>query len=310
MTIQQLQYIVALDEYRHFVRAAESCFVAQPTLTLQVKKLEEEIGVAIFDRSAHPITPTQMGEKFIGKAREILREVQSLKNLVNEERNALSGTYRLGVIPTLAPYLLPIFLKEFSDAHPEIQLEIKELQSEEIIQRLNQGKLDMAILATPLEENGLREIPLFYESFLVYAHPEHPILEKKKLSAKELDDNGLWVLDQGHCFRNQVLNICEKAGQLNASSQLSFESGSIETLKNMIKGYSGYTLIPELAVDFDRDDTFIRRFQSPQPAREISLVVHNSFSKDLLLQHLRKSILDQVPDSFLKNEKYSAINWR
>ena len=222
----------------------------------------------------------------------------------------MSGTYRLGVIPTLAPYLLPIFLKEFSDAHPEIQLEIKELQSEEIIQRLNQGKLDMAILATPLEENGLREIPLFYESFLVYAHPEHPILEKKKLSAKELDDNGLWVLDQGHCFRNQVLNICEKAGQLNASSQLSFESGSIETLKNMIKGYSGYTLIPELAVDFDRDDTFIRRFQSPQPAREISLVVHNSFSKDLLLQHLRKSILDQVPDSFLKNEKYSAINWR
>lgn len=310
MTIQQLQYVVALDNHRHFVKAAESCFVAQPTLTLQVKKLETEIGVAIFDRSSQPIVPTSMGERFIVKARYILKEVESLKELVNQDRNELEGTYKIGVIPTLAPYLLPLFLKAFTEDFPKVYLEIREMQSEEIIKSLLHDKLDIGIMATPLEENYLREIVLFYEPFSIYAHQDHPISKKKELSGDAIREKGLWLLDKGHCFRNQVINLCDKDEQLTATKRISFESGAIETLKNMIQRFSGYTLIPELAINPQTDTPFIRPLPSPQPAREISLVVHRNFTKELLLNSLRKVINEAVPEHFKKNQRFYTVNWR
>lgn len=310
MTIQQLKYIVALDTHRHFVKAADSCFVSQPTLTLQVKKLEEEIDLVIFDRSTQPLSPTPMGEKFISKARQILREIDELKAMLHEDKNLLSGTYRIGIIPTLAPYLLPLFLKDFSDTHPEIHLELKETQSEEIIRSLQNGTLDIGILATPLDESNLREIPMFYEPFLVYAHEEHNILWHDKIKASEINEKGLWLMDQGHCFRSQVLNICNRVDLLQTSDKISFESGSIETLKNMIQNYSGYTLIPELAVNMKMDKNYIRHFNDPQPAREISIVVHKSFTKELLLTRLRKSVIETVPKHFRKNSRFFTVKWR
>ncbi|MBL3655197.1 hydrogen peroxide-inducible genes activator [Fulvivirga sediminis] len=310
MTLQQLQYIVALDTHRHFVKAADSCFVAQPTLTLQVKKLEEEIGINIFDRSTQPIAPTLMGERFIIKARQILREVAGLKEMVNQELNEVKGKFKIGIIPTIAPYLLPLFLKNFSDDHPDIYLEIKEIQSEEIIAGIQNNTLDIGIMATPLSESHVREIPLFYEPFLVYAHRDHLLLKKEAADPANIERKGLWLLDKGHCFRNQVLNICDEERHNNTETRISFESGSIETLKNMIQSHSGFTLIPELAVHPSYDNDFVKRFKEPQPAREVSLVVHNSFTKELLLSKLRKYILKGVPDGFKKNERFITVKWR
>lgn len=310
MTLQQLQYIVALDTYRHFVRAAESCFVAQPTLTLQVKKLEEEINLMIFNRSEHPLSPTPMGEKFILKARQIIKEVDNLKEMVNQDRNELEGTFKMGIIPTLAPYLLPLFVKSFTDDHPKIKLDIKESQSDQIMAGILNGSLDFGIMVTPLNESYIREIPMFYEPFLLYANRHNPILLKEKIRADNMREKGLWLLDKGHCFRNQVLNICDKAHLLSASERVLFESGSIETLKNIIQNVSGYTLVPEMAVNKLTDPPFIRRFEEPQPAREVSIVTHISFTKELLLTNLRKLILQHIPNDFKKNNRFITVDWR
>ncbi len=309
MTIQQLQYVIALDTHRHFVKAAQSCFVAQPTLTLQVKKLEEEIGIQLFDRSSHPLKPTRMGEQFIQRSRQILRDVEQLKNFVNEDRNDLSGEFKIAVIPTLSPYLLPLFVSDFATSHPDIKLQIVEQQSEHIISNLYAGKIDIGIMATPLNESALREIPVFYEPFLVYGNLEHPILSAENIKAETLDGKDLWILNQGHCFRNQILNLCDKAKQWNGDHQLSFESGSIETLKNMVRKMSGYTLIPELSFE-ENDKPHVRRFIDPEPAREVSLVVHQNFTRELLINNLRKSILENTPENFRKNNRFLTVNWR
>jgi len=180
MTLQQLEYIVALDTHRHFVNAAESCFVTQPTLTLQIKKLENEMGTLIFDRSKHPIEPTETGRQIINRARQILREVNGLKDYVNTEKDNLSGTFRVGVIPTIAPYLMPRFLKDFSDKNPDINLKIREMESEQIIHDIKHDLLDIGIMATPLDESNIREVPLYNEPFLLYIAEQHSLFTKKK----------------------------------------------------------------------------------------------------------------------------------
>ncbi|MTB51426.1 hydrogen peroxide-inducible genes activator [Lewinella sp. W8] len=309
MTLQQLQYVIALDTHRHFVRAAKSCFVAQPTLTIQLKKLEEEVQMAIFDRSQQPIRPTPMGEIFILKARQILGEVEQLKALVNREKETMEGQFRLGVIPTIAPYLLSRFLPEFMQQHQKTQLNIQELQSEDIITKLKKGELDIGLMATPIKEKSIREIPLFYEPFLVYANRENDILEKTEVSATDLRAEELWLLGQGHCFRKHSLNYCQLE-QEPRDRNLVMDAGSIETLKNMIQRLSGYTLIPHLSFDEEKDGKNCLRFADPQPVREVSLVVHQHFTKELLLTELRKSITRNVPEAFRKNDRFLTIEWR
>lgn len=310
MTLQQLEYIVALDTHRHFVNAAESCFVTQPTLTLQIKKLETEMGTQIFDRSKHPIEPTKIGTTIIESARQILRGVNGLKDFVNMEKDDLGGTFRIGVIPTVAPYLMPRFLKGFTDANPKIKLVIREIESEQIIHDIKNDLLDIGILATPLEESSLREMPLYNEPFLIYAAEQHPLYLKQKVKPTDLPVKGLWLLNQGHCLRNQVLTICSQR-QNAQNNNLSYESGSIETLKNLVKNHTGYTLVPELSVSESiASDNRIKRFAAPQPTREISLVVHQSFNKEALLEHFRKAILENIPNHFNKVKTYNRIKWR
>lgn len=308
MTLQQLEYIVALDNHRHFVRAAENCFVTQPTLTLQIQKLEDEMGTQIFDRSKQPIEPTSLGELVILKARQILREAMQLKELVNEQKDGITGTFRLGVIPTLAPYLIPRFLKQFSSKYPKTRLVIREMESESIIQGLKNDLIDLGLLVTPLEENSLRELPLFNEPFLVYSSESHPYYVKKEIKPEDISDKGLWLLNQGHCFRNQVLNICNSRS--SAGGNVAYESGSIETLKNLVKWNMGYTLVPELAVTHELDNPMLKRFTSPEPIREVSLVVHNSFTKEALLGKLRDEILQSIPSHFSKGKKFIQVKWR
>ncbi|RKD86539.1 hydrogen peroxide-inducible genes activator [Mangrovibacterium diazotrophicum] len=309
MTIQQLAYIVALDDHRHFVKAAESCLVAQPTLTLQVKKLEEEVGLTLFDRTKHPLQPTPMGEKFIQKARSILREVNELKEIVNTDKDELEGSFVLGIIPTLAPYLLPRFVRRFCDEHPKIKLEIKEMQSVHIITSLKSNLIQMGIMATPVDDNAIKEIPLFNEPFLVYANPGHPLLEKEYVDQKDIVGDGLWLLNEGHCFRNQVMNICSMQTKAAAHPGLSFESGSIETIKNMVRSDMGYSLIPELSVNEQIDRDLVRRFKAPELTREISLVAHHSFTRSVLLDHLRKSIVAGIPSTFKRNTNVARVKW-
>jgi len=310
MTLQQLQYVVALDNHRHFIKAAKSCHVAQPTLTLQVKKLEDEISVLLFDRTSKPLKPTPLGALFILKARQILRDIDHLKSLVNDDLNQMEGNFKVGVIPTLAPYLLPLFLVEFSKAFSKIKLEIMEMQSEQIINDLENNLIDIGLLATPLNERDIREIPLFYEPFFIYSNDENPILKnKEKVNPKELKPEGLWIMGEGHCFRNQTLNICQ-FDKTEPTRNFKLEGGSIETLKRIIHRSSGYTLIPALSYHRATEKDNVIRFSEPQPVREISLVVHKSFTKENLLIELRKSILKNVPDSFSKNKKFMRVEWR
>jgi LysR family hydrogen peroxide-inducible transcriptional activator len=309
MTLQQLKYIVALEAHRHFQRAAESCFVAQPTLTLQVQKLEEELGIQIFDRTEFPIQPTELGHKIIEQAKKALYCAEAIYSITKNERDSLDGTFRLGVIPTVAPYLLPLFIKSFTESHPNTHLEIREMQSERIIDALKTNDLDLAIMATPVDMVELREIPLYQEPFLLFAQPHHELMSLKRIKAENLKADEIWILDEGHCLRNQVLNLCESSQGID-NQGFSFKSGSIETLKNMIKYHSGYTIIPELASRLSDDKKFIRRFEDPQPTREIGLVCHQNFARQQLLNKLKESIQSCLPEEISQIKGYYSLKWR
>ncbi|QDO93160.1 LysR family transcriptional regulator [Formosa sediminum] len=307
MTLQQLQYVIALDTYRHFVTAAEKCFVTQPTITIQVKKLEEEIGFLIFDKSKFPLKPTDLGEVFILKSKEILREVSELKNMVNIELENLEGEYRMAVIPTISSYLIPLISGSISKKYPNTILKIEEMESDHIIKALQKKEIDIGILVTPLNEPFIRETKLYNEPFIFYGHKDFFNTEKQTISIEEIEHlKNIWLLEKGHCFRNQVLNIC---GQLENTKNIQFKSGSIEALKKMVDNYGGFTLVPEMAIH-STDLGLVIPFSEPKPIREVSLVTHHTFSKDVLLDALRVEILEHTPKAFEKNERFIKINWR
>jgi LysR family hydrogen peroxide-inducible transcriptional activator len=311
MNIQQLEYIVALDTHRHFVTAASHCHVTQPTLSMQVQNLEKELEVVLFDRKKSPMEPTPSGVKVIAQARQILREIQLLKDSVKEERSRLTGEFRLGIIPTLAQYLVPLFLIDFVNKHQQTNLLIEELQTDQIVHRLRQGQLDLGILVTPLDDDSIREIPIFNEPFLVYVSHDHPLFGKAEVRAEELEDGDVWLLNQGHCFRNQVLNICNMQEQNCSRRGFAYESGSIETLKRMVDRHYGYTLVPELSVlDEVGNNPVIKRFAAPEPVREVSLAVHRSFPKEALLQTLRAEILEKIPERMRIGNRKKRVGWR
>jgi LysR family transcriptional regulator, hydrogen peroxide-inducible genes activator len=294
MTIQQLEYIVALDTYRHFVTAADKCFVTQPTLTMQVKKLESELGIKIFNRCFKPLRPTREGEKVIKHAYRVLKEVNQMKDYLKNRKKELSGDFRLGVIPSLAPYLLPLFLPAFIEKYPKVRLKIFEKETGNIIKAIREDSLDLGLLVSPLETPDLAEYPLFEEPFLVYLPDNHPLLDMEVVPASMLYAPDMLVLTEGHCFRNQMLNIC---GEKNASGFI-YESGSIETLKRMVDKGVGYTLVPELSVENELSAFRVRRFASPEPVREIALTYGYNFANHLMIEHLADSIMESVKGRF------------
>ncbi len=308
MTLQQFEYVVALDKYRHYVTAAEHCFVSQPNLTMQVKKLEEEIGVRIFDRDKKPLQPTEIGEEVIIRARQILRESRQLKEFVNHEKEIMEGEFTIGIIPTLAPYLLPHFLPIFMKENPGVHLKIQELQTSQIISQLDNGIIDIGILVTPLKETSIREIPVCYEPFLLYLPKNHKLLNQKLMLAEDLDPSEILVLDEGHCFRDQALSIC-KGAKYSSSIGFDYQSGSIEALKNLVQNGVGYTLVPELSVLNELKSQHVRRFSNPEPVREISIVVHNSFIKESIINKLKETMQIVVPKRFLQQQEMVEITW-
>lgn len=305
MNFAQLEYVVAVDNYRQFFTAAEKCFVTQATLSMMIKKLEDELGVKIFDRSRQPVKPTREGEEVILRARQILAEANSLRTYAQDLRGEISGELHLGVIPTLAPYLLPLFLKSFTERFPALKIYIKELVTDEIINKLRTGELDMGLLATPLNEPMITEHPLFYEEFFAYASKHEKLSRKKYLLPKEIYLDSLWLLEEGHCLRTQVFNLCELKHKDNASKGLHYQAGSIETLINLVDRNDGITIVPYLATLTLKptQKKNLREFAKPKPVREISLVTAKNFARVKLLEHLKKNIMDVIPQSMLSPEK-------
>lgn len=307
MTIVQLEYAVAIDTYRSFVLAAQKCFVTQPTLSMQVQKLEEQLGVKLFDRSRQPIVPTEIGVEIIEQARKIISESNKIKEIIGDRNNEISGELKLGIIPTVAPYLLPKVLGNFLIKYPKVNLNITELHTDVIIQQLKLGMLDCGILATPLAQPTLVETPLYYENFVAYLSKISPLFKKKALIPTDLDDDQLWLLNEGHCLRNQILNLCKHKQNNN---QLEYNSGSIETLIRMVDVNNGITILPELCLqDFSTQKLDkVRYFKSPEPSREISLVTHQNFVKKRLISALKDEVLDTISKRMKSKKKKEIID--
>ncbi len=310
MTLQQLEYILAVDAYKQFSTAAEKCFITQPSLSAMIQKLEDELGVKIFDRSKQPIMPTAIGSDIIAQARLIVNESEHLKQMVKDHTETVAGELRLGIIPTLAPYLLPLFLKDFSEKYRDLKLNIIELTTENIIAQLKKGVLDVAIMATSSKDNQLLEDPIFYEEFVVYAPNENAVLKKQYLLAEDIDANRLMLLQEGHCMRTQVINLCALQKTQSSLSNITYEAGSLETLKRLVETHSGITILPILAIlDMTEDQLqYIRFFKPPAPVREISLVTHRSLAKKRLIALLKDAIGDNLPQSIKQIKKKRIID--
>lgn len=308
MTLTQLEYLVALDTHRHFVQASEKCFVTQPTLSMQIQKLEDELGVKIFDRTKQPVIPTEIGTRILAQARVVLREAGLIRQLISEQKDTMTGEIRIGIIPTLAPYLLPPLFKNIREKYPQVKLVIKETITEEVMQELKNNRLDCGIVVTPLKDASIKEDILFYEELFVYVSKKNALHDKKYVLPTEIDPSQLWLLEEGHCFRSQVLNLCE----LRKYSEVHFkyETGNIETLKRMVDKSDGLTILPELAVmEFSKPQlALVKRLKEPSPAREVSLVTHRDHLKTKLIQILKAEILALVPKGMQKLNKKKVVD--
>lgn len=311
ISLIQLEYIVAIDNYRHFAKAAQACNVTQPTLSMQLKKLEEEIGVEIFDRNKQPIIPTTIGVALIQQARTVLKEHQLFLQHAQNFHATIEGTLKLAIIPTIAPYLLPFFISSFKKKYPNIKLRIIELTTEQIIQALHKDELDAAILATPLHEPNIIEVPLYYETIKVYAQKKHPLLSRQFVVPNDIVRDDIWMLAKGNCFRAQVINLCTSNKKLD-EEQLVFESSSLETLKKMVDIEGGFTLLPELAyLDLPaRKLEQIIAFKQPEPIREVSLIYSRTAAKQRILSALQEEIQINIPQELVQHHKGKVVEWR
>ncbi len=309
MTFTQLEYIVAVDTYRHFAQAAAKCFITLPTLSMQIHKLETKLGTKIFDRDKQPVLPTAAGIEIIEQARKILAERDLLQEIVDAKKNIVKGELKIGVIPTLAPYLLPLFIPAFTSHYPHVKLIVSELTTTQIIAQLREGKIDAGILATPLGEKGIKEDVLFYEEMVAYISRKNAAHKKRYVLPKDIDPDKLWLLEEGHCFRSQMLSLCELRKATHEGSNFEYEAGSVETLRRMVELNDGITILPELSTMgmIKKQTELIRTFKDPAPVREVSIVTHRDFVKKRLVEILKKTILASLPDKIKKNKKTGIV---
>ncbi|MDT0607087.1 LysR substrate-binding domain-containing protein [Croceitalea rosinachiae] len=291
MTITQLQYVLAVAEYQNFTLAAEKSFVTQPTLSMQVQKLEDELDILIFDRSKKPISITEVGKKIVAQAKNIVAEAGRIKDIVDQDKGFIGGDFTLGIIPTVMPTLLPMFLSTFIKKYPKVNLIIKEQPTNTLIKNIQDGHLDAAIAATPLEVEFIKERPLYYEPFVGYIPNNHRLANNKEISTADLDISDVLLLQDGHCFRDGVINLC-KSPKNQSDEHFKIESGSFETLVNLSNEGMGMTLLPFLNT-LELDDSKkqnLRHFEKPSPAREISLIYHKSELKIQITEALKEVI--------------------
>ncbi len=306
ISLQQLVYIVAIDTYRSFTEAAKHSYVTQPTLSMQVKKLEDTIGATLFDRSKQPLAITDIGEVVIAQARQILNEIQYIEEEVKQYHESVEGALNISMIPTLSPYLTPLFVSGFLKKYPNVKLRIKESKTEEIIEELQKEHIDAGILATPINMPLITEIPLFYEQFMCYFNAQEAPQGVNILDVEDLLHYKIWLLSEGNCFRTQSINLCGIMQTDQETNQIIYESGSIEALMRIVDREGGVTLVPELStVDLGEEKLDRLRFIKDYPVREISLVISRKKFKrkliDLLAEEIKQSLPPQVRDNEARN---------
>ena len=291
MTITQLQYVLAVAEHKNFTLAAEKCFVTQPTLSMQIQKIEEELSILIFDRSKKPIQLTDIGRKIVEQAKNIVNEAGKIKDIVEYQKGFIGGEFRIGIIPTIMPTLLPMFLNNFIKKYPKIKLVIEELNTDEIILRLKNGQLDAAIAATPLLDEKIKEIVLYFEPFVAYVPENYSFSHKNEIEISDLNLDDILLLQDGHCFREGILNLC-KNHDLATRNSFQLESGSFETLIKLADEGLGMTLLPYLhTLNLnEKDKSKLKHFKEPKPAREVSLIYPKSELKIHIIDALRNTI--------------------
>lgn len=302
MNFQQLEYLLAVHREKHFARAADACHVTQATLSAMIKKLEDELDMKLFDRSRVPVQTTDYGLQVIEKARLILKEKNELLELKNKDFNDIIGTIRLGIIPTVASALLPIILPKITQQYPKIHLVITEITTDEIIHQLEEDKLDMGILATPLELEHIEEEILYYESMMIYGIEQK---NKTYITPEDLSDKNIWLLEEGNCFRDQSITLCNIQEKKDQNQAIEFKGNSFETLLNMSDYMGGFTLLPELHYTqlSDQRKKQCSSFESPTPVREISIVSQRLYSKKNSINLLAKLIQDIVQPQLSTFEK-------
>lgn len=294
MNLQQLEYIIALNEQRHFGRAAEQCDISQPTLSTMVQKLEEELGVKIFDRSRGAIAPTPVGTRILEQAAVILRQAAILGEIVLDETSHLGGRITIGLLPTIAPYLLPILSPILQQALPELEISFVEMLTSECIEALHSGQIDMAIVASEQLE-GLKTTTMYYEEFLGYVAHTLPMHKERHIRTSEVDPSQLWLLDEGHCFRDQLLRFCQLRRDIKP--QLSYRKGSLQTFMHMVERGMGMTFIPELSLETltSQQRDLVRPFAMPRPCRPIVLCTRPDYARRALVDKIIELTLSAIP---------------
>ena len=307
MTLQQLEYILAVNQFRHFAKAAEYCRVTQPTLSAMIQKLEEELDTRIFDRSQQPVCPTPVGIHIIEQAQNILVQANRIKNIIEEEKHSLTGTFKLGILPTVAPYLLPRFFPQLMKKYPDLDIRVVEMKTNDIKKALQTGEIDAGIVASLAGMEELQQAPLFYEQFVAYVSREDALFNNEVIRTSDLNGEQLWLLDEGHCFRDQLVRFCQMKSA--RASQLAYHLGSMETFMRMVESGKGVTFIPELAVLQlgDAQKELVRSFAIPCPTRQVVLLTNKNFIRHTLLEVLVKEIKLSVPKEMLSLKATQAV---
>lgn len=307
MTLQQLEYILAVNQFRHFAKAAEYCRVTQPTLSAMIQKLEEELDTRIFDRSQQPVCPTPVGIHIIEQAQNILVQANCIKNIIEEEKHSLTGTFKLGILPTVAPYLLPRFFPQLMKKYPDLDIRVVEMKTNDIKKALQTGEIDAGIVASLAGMEELQQTPLFYEQFFAYVSREDALFNNEVIRTSDLNGEQLWLLDEGHCFRDQLVRFCQMKSA--RASQLAYHLGSMETFMRMVESGKGVTFIPELAVLQlgDAQKELVRSFAIPCPTRQVVLLTNKNFIRHTLLEVLVKEIKLSVPKEMLSLKATQAV---
>lgn len=299
MTLQQMEYIVAVYRLRHFAKAAEQCGVTQPTLSAMIQKLEKELGTKIFERSSQQVTPTAIGKLIVEQAWEVLTRANRIKDIVEEQRHSLSGTFRIGILPTIAPYLLPRFFTKMEKENPSTDFQILEMKTAEITKAMQHGEIDAAIAVRLDELDIFNQTTLFYEQFIAYVAKNDALFANKNIKTSDLSNEFLWLLDEGHCFRDQLVKFCNLKSATESKSKYSL--GSIETFMRMVESGQGVTFIPELALSqlSASQAELVRPFALPIPVREVVLLTPKHFVRQSIAEVIVKTVKENVPQSML-----------
>jgi LysR family hydrogen peroxide-inducible transcriptional activator len=310
ITLTQLEYILAVDKYRHFQTAADHSFVTQPTLSMQIKKLEEVMGVLIFDRSRHPVQPTPIGEMIIEQARETITSAKKIEEIIEEDHGEPTGDITIGVIPTIGPYLIPRLMSALVNKY-NVAFRFEEMITKDMVDKIKNGVLDAGIVSTPLNEKGIDEITLYYEPLWVYASEEHPLLENELINPDDLVPESLWLLTDGHCFREHVLKLCQKTIPAGFS-KFKYTTGSLEALTRIIDIQHGYTLLPHLAtLDMNIEKKrSLRKFNAPVPKREVSIIVRQGYVKRRLINLVREEIVNNLQPGLILETDDVVLKWK